>query len=72
MYEIDMFLERHDQLHTTSVPNLLRPLSPNQMCTLPMPLVNSIAWILWHMARTKDFAFTSIVGKRPQVLDHGW
>ncbi len=72
MYEIDMFMERHELLHSTLVPNLLRPLSPDQLRIRPAPLVNSIAWILWHMARTEDFAFTRIVGELPQVLDHEW
>lgn len=72
MYEIEMFLERHEQLHATLVPNLLRPLSLDQIRNRPVPFVNSIAWILWHMARTEDFAFTSIVGERTQVLDHNW
>ena len=72
MYEIDMCLERHEHLHATLIPKLLRPLSPDQMRIRPAPLVNSIAWILWHMARTEDFAFTSILGERPQVLDRNW
>ncbi len=33
---------------------------------------NSIAWLLWHMARTEDVTVNLLVANRPQVLDEEW
>jgi DinB superfamily len=34
--------------------------------------VNSIVWLLWHMARTEDVAVNLVVAGRAQVFDDGW
>jgi len=37
------------------------------------PDLNSIAWIVWHMARAEDFGVQRLVGHRPQIFDQeGW
>ena len=41
--------------------------------TRPQPQLNSVAWILWHQTRTKDFFANRVVGNRPQVFEEqGW
>jgi hypothetical protein len=50
----------------------LSGLSEAQMRQRPRPDVNSIVWLLWHMARTEDVAVNLIVAGRPQVLDDAW
>lgn len=37
----------------------------------PHPAVNSLAWLIWHMARVEDAGVNRFVGNRPQVLDEG-
>jgi hypothetical protein len=43
-----------------------------QMRMLPGPGLNSLVWLLWHMARTEDAAVNLIVARRDQVLDSAW
>lgn len=43
-----------------------------QMRMLPGPGLNSLVWLVWHMARTEDAAVNLIVARRDQVLDSGW
>ncbi len=32
---------------------------------------NSIAWLLWHMARAEDVVANVLIADRPQVFDEG-
>lgn len=48
----------------------LRGLSDEQLRIRPNGW-NSIAWLLWHMARCEDVAANVIVARRPQVFDEG-
>src|SRR5262249_60875424 len=34
--------------------------------------LNSLVWLLWHMARTEDAAVNAVVAGRDQVLDDDW
>lgn len=34
--------------------------------------LNSLVWLLWHMARTEDVAVNLVVAARSQVLDADW
>ena len=47
-------------------------LSEEQLRTCPRPGMNSIAWLLWHTARTEDVTMNLLVAEGPQVLDAGW
>jgi hypothetical protein len=47
-------------------------LSDDQLRRRPGEGVNSIVWLLWHMARTEDVAVNLVVAGRAQVLDEGW
>lgn len=47
---------------------------PRDMVTVrPTPTDNSIAWVLWHIARSEDLAVNTIIRGIPQVLARdGW
>jgi DinB superfamily len=61
----EFFLIHHEQVHSQR--ELLQGLSDEQMRLRPNGL-NSVAWIVWHMARCED-ALNVLVASRPQVLD---
>lgn len=73
MDALQFFLQRHEALrsHTAqqSMTNLLSSLSEAQLRHRPRPDLNSIAWIIWHMARAEDFGVQRFVGHRPQIFD---
>ena len=47
-------------------------LSEDQLRARPGPRLNSIVWLLWHMARTEDVAVNLVVAAERQVFDDGW
>jgi hypothetical protein len=61
-----LFLERHDNLRTW-----MRPLAeaPDAHWRARPHGVNSIAWLVWHMARVEDSGVNRLVFDEPQVLD---
>ena len=48
----------------------LRDLTDEQLRMRPNGW-NSLAWLLWHIARAEDVAINVVVADRPQVLDAG-
>ena len=76
---VTFFLRQHAAVHASDVSGLEFPgqrvfgeLSDDQMRTRPGPGLNSLVWLLWHMARTEDAAVNPVVAGRDQVLDDGW
>src|SRR5262249_38784873 len=47
-------------------------LSDDQMRLRPSEGLNSLVWLLWHMARTEDVAINLVVAGSDQVLDAEW
>ena len=40
---------------------------------MPASAVNSLAWLLWHMARVEDVAISRLVARRPPLIsDSEW
>ena len=72
------FLDLHAATHApdvsgaTGVERWLSGLSDDQMRRRPGEGLNSVVWLLWHMARTEDVAVNLIVAARPQVFDEAW
>ncbi len=62
----------HAATHSPAADRWLGGLSAEQMRIRPAPGMNSIVWLLWHMARTEDVAVNLVVAARPQVFDEGW
>lgn len=73
MDALQFFLLRYEALHaptgTVSIENLLTGLSEAQLRCRPHPELNSIAWIVWHIARTEDLGIQRLVGHHPQIFD---
>ena len=72
-------LAEHAAVHAREVSGRAFPgqrvfgeLTDAQMRGRPGPGLNSLVWLLWHMARTEDAAVNSVVAGRDQVLDEGW
>jgi hypothetical protein len=57
---------------TAGVDRWLGDLSESQMRVRPAKAMNSIVWLLWHMARTEDVAVNLVVAGEAQVFDDGW
>src|SRR5262245_5840386 len=43
-----------------------------QMRARPATGVNSLVWLLWHMARTEDVAVNLVVAAQPRLFDDEW
>lgn len=67
----EMFLIHHQRMHA-HVDRLSEGLSEEQIRACAHPLVNPLAWLLWHIARGEDSALNLLVCDGPQVLDDDW
>jgi len=47
-------------------------LSDEQMRVRPREDLNSLAWLLWHIARAEDIFVNAVLAERPQVFDDAW
>lgn len=78
MQLIDQFLRDHAFVHSEAVAVseaynmdfLIRDLSDEQV-RICLYGQNSLAWLLWHMARVEDAQISVIVAGREQLLDEG-
>lgn len=73
MKVIEFFLEFHKGkgLPAQAIDRLFDQMSETQIRSRPHPAVNSVAWIIWHMARAEDTGVNRYVVDRPQVFDEG-
>ena len=75
---VTFFLRQHTAVHASDVggaslvERVFGELSDEQMRMRPGPSLNSLVWLLWHMARTEDAAVNPVVAARDQVLDEDW
>lgn len=76
---VTFFLRQHAATHACDVSGDVFPaerifaeLTDDQMRVRPGPGLNSLVWLLWHMARTEDAAVNPVIAGRDQVLDDGW
>lgn len=77
----DLFLMQHAAVHGSAVrgrggPTLADRAFANipdaRLRLRPAPGQNSLAWILWHIARAEDALVNLVLLAQPQVLDGGW
>ena len=76
----DLLLEEHSAVHSATVggnkasmaERTFGGLTDDQMRVRPREDLNSLAWLLWHIARAEDIMANLIVNGRDQVLDEGW
>lgn len=70
MDAIAFFHLRYDDLHGPVTDQRMRTLAEPAFRLRPHGL-NSVAWLLWHVARCEDVGVNRLVVDRPQVLDDG-
>jgi DinB superfamily len=74
-----LFLDQHSVVHSaavagnkaSAVERALGGVSDDQLRVRPREDLNSIAWILWHIARAEDIILNPVLNGRAQVLDDG-
>jgi hypothetical protein len=64
------FLLRHEPLHAMMTDRLLVDLTDAQLRERPNGQ-NSIAWLLWHVARAEDIGVNAFAYDQRQVFDEG-
>ncbi len=69
---VSAFLPPHETM-CRQLADRFRQLTDDQMRFCPQPHLNSIAWLLWHMARSGDMGVNRVIANRPDVLTgDGW
>jgi hypothetical protein len=76
---VTFFLRQHAATHARDVSGdvfsaerIFAELTDDQMRVRPGSGLNSLVWLLWHMARTEDAAVNPVVAGRDQVHDDAW
>jgi hypothetical protein len=79
MNATDLFLNEHARAHSAALgadmpfPDFIFGLPDEEMRRRPQEGTNSLAWLLWHMARSEDMAVNLLVAGCPQVIEgDGW
>jgi hypothetical protein len=76
----DLFLDQHAAVHSAAVggnkmsaaERTFGGLSDEQMRVRPREDLNSLAWLMFHIARAEDIFLNVILAGRPQVFEDGW
>jgi hypothetical protein len=76
----DLLLDEHARMHASAVTGekatlaerTFGGLSDDQMRARPREDLNSLAWLMWHIARAEDIFANVVLSGRDQVLDEGW
>jgi len=77
-----LFLLQHAMIHSAAMSGsgewsfedeVIDGLTAEQLRARPAGGMNSIAWLIWHIARIEDVTMNLLVAGRPQVLsESGW
>jgi len=76
----DLFLSQHAAVHSAAVggnkmsaaERTFGGLTEDQMKVRPREDLNSIAWLMWHIARAEDIILNPVISGRDQVFDDAW
>jgi hypothetical protein len=76
----DLFLSQHGAVHSVAVggnpasaaERTFANLTEEQMRVRPRGDLNSLAWIMWHIARAEDIMLNPVLSARDQVFDDAW
>src|SRR6185503_18105488 len=76
----DLFLMQHGAVHSKAVggnagsaaERTFGGLTADQMKVRPREDLNSIAWLMWHIARAEDIMLNPVIANRDQVFADGW
>ena len=70
---LQFFRLHHRSYRPSTEKFLLKGLTDQQFRARPPAANVSIAWTIWHSARSEDFLVNALAADRPQVLDtEGW
>lgn len=75
-----LFLELHSKLHLSSITGseqnevdiLLNDLVPCEYSIIPTSKDETIAWVLWHIARIEDLTMNILVANCAQLFNDEW
>lgn len=76
----DLFLDQHAAMHSAAVggntmsvaERTFAGLTDEQMRVRPREDLNSLAWLMWHIARAEDILVNTVLAGRSQVCDDTW
>jgi len=76
----DLFLDQHAGVQSAAVggnkmsaaERTFGGLTDDQMRARPREDLNSLAWLMWHIARAEDIFVNPVLSGRAQVLDDAW
>ena len=76
----ELFLDQHAAMHSAAVggnkmsqaERAFAGLSDEQMRVRPREDLNSLAWLMWHIARAEDIIVNQVLGGQPQIFDAAW
>ncbi len=76
----DLFLDQHAAVHSAAVggnkmsaaERAFAGLTDDQMRVRPREDLNSLAWLMWHIARAEDIMVNTMLSGRAQVFDDTW
>src|SRR5947207_10368095 len=76
----DLFLAQHAAVHTKEVggnpasaaERTFTGVTEDQMRVRPREDLNSLAWLMWHIARAEDIMVGGVIAGRDQVFDDAW
>jgi DinB superfamily len=76
----DLFLAQHSAVHSVAVAGnpgsaaerTFAGMTDEQMRVRPREDLNSLAWIMFHIARAEDIFLNPVIAGRDQVFDDGW
>jgi len=76
----DLFLDQHAAMHSAAVggnkmsaaERSFGGMTDEQMRLRPREDLNSLAWLMWHIARAEDIVVNRMLAGRTQVFDEGW
>lgn len=76
----ELFLDIHAELHLSEVSGsgqnrvdeLLSDLTPNEYGIMPTAKDETIAWVIWHIARIEDLTMNLLAGRTQEVFSPAW
>ena len=76
----DLFLAQHAAVQSLAVggnpasaaERAFGGVSDAQMRVRPREDLNSLAWLMWHIARAEDIMVNALIAGRPQIFDDAW
>jgi len=76
----DLFLDQHAVVHSAAVggnkmslaERTFTGVSDEQMRVRPREDLNSLAWLMFHIARAEDIWINMLIAGRGQLFDDGW